>query len=164
MTALLSAANRLEGGPGSDPGREVEVSQFAVRAMSLANSMLIDDGKPSATLVIRGVQPNDEPAMRERLEPLLVHGKLILRPYSTVGAELRTDFFAATTVLLPSRHEGFRLSAFEAIGAGIPVLVSARSGLGELIQAADATAPEVLPVDDASEELILTTWARSHRH
>lgn len=135
--------------------------EFAVRAMSLANSILISEGKPSVPLVIRGVKPTEEPGMRERLGPLLAHGTLVLRPYSSVGAELRTDYFAATTVLLPSRHEGFGLSAFEAIGAGIPVLVSARSGLGELIQAADATAPEVLPVDDASEELLLTTWANA---
>jgi glycosyltransferase involved in cell wall biosynthesis len=133
--------------------------EFAVRAMNLANAKLINNGRPSATLVIRGVQPEYEPALRERLEPLNVHGTIVFRPYSPVGAELRTDYFASTTVLLPSRHEGFGLSAFEAMGVGVPVLVSARSGLGETIQSVDPVAPEVLPVDDASEERLLTTWA-----
>lgn len=135
--------------------------EFAVRAMSLANAQLIAAGIPSATLAIRGVLPADEPALRARLSPLLTQGKLTLRPYSSIGAELRTDFFAATTVLLPSLHEGFGLSAFEAIGVGVPVLVSAKSGLGELLQRTDPAATEVLPIDDATEAFLLTTWANA---
>ena len=41
----------------------------------------------------------------------------------------------STCVLMPSRSEGFGLVGLEAIAFGVPVLVSAESGLGRVLRA-----------------------------
>jgi D-inositol-3-phosphate glycosyltransferase len=54
-------------------------------------------------------------------------------------------------MIMPSRHEGFGLAAYEAIAAGVPVLVSQDSGLARLLMekvpnGEQAIPREILPV------------------
>ena len=51
---------------------------------------------------------------------------------------------------MPSRKEGFGLVAAEAVAAGVPVLVSDRSGFGELVI-------EVLGAAEAGNHVVPTT-------
>ena len=48
--------------------------------------------------------------------------------------QLAQQFYEADLVIMPSRTEGFGLAALEALSAGLPVLVSGNSGLGEVLK------------------------------
>ena len=73
------------------------------------------------------------------------------------------DLARASLVLLPSRAEGFGLVGLEAIASGTPTLVSARSGLGMLLEQliGDRAAPFVLPVTDGDDSETVDVWAHS---
>ena len=45
--------------------------------------------------------------------------------------QLLQEFYGADLVIIPSRVEGFGLTALEALSAGLAVLVSHNSGLGK---------------------------------
>jgi D-inositol-3-phosphate glycosyltransferase len=85
-------------------------------------------------LVIRGV-PEDE-ANEVRQEVTKIAGEsfnVILRPYTTSQDELLSDLWGSRLVVMPSRHEGFGLAAYEAIAVGVPVLISEESGLAIML-------------------------------
>jgi hypothetical protein len=54
-------------------------------------------------------------------------------PYTTDRTELFDDLKAASVAAMPSWHEGFGLVAWEAIAAGVPLILSKNSGVYELI-------------------------------
>ncbi len=60
------------------------------------------------------------------------------RKYTHDVIEIHDDIKASSLVIMPSISEGFGLSAFEAVAAGVPVLVSYESGLAEYILTAGA--------------------------
>ena len=71
-------------------------------------------------------------------EELLKHGllqsQLIVKGYLEDSEDLLTLLCASNLVIIPSRTEGFGLTALEALSAGIPFLVSQNSGFGEALQ------------------------------
>ncbi|GAA1581262.1 TIR domain-containing protein [Streptomyces globosus] len=103
-------------------------------------------------LAVRGVpEGEDGGALRERLMAYAGGGDLniVPKPFRTDPETLRADLHHASLVLLPSRREGFGLSAVEAIAAGTPVLVSDASGLGLLLR-------ETLGVAEAERYVVET--------
>jgi glycosyltransferase involved in cell wall biosynthesis len=62
--------------------------------------------------------------------------KTFVKPrfFTTDEVSLASDFASASLLLMPSMKEGFGLIALEAISAGIPVLISANSGIAELLR------------------------------
>lgn len=69
--------------------------------------------------------------------------------HSWVPPERLVDFYAhADAVVLPSRWEGLPMVLIESLRAGTPVLLSSRSGMGELID--DRHAGRVLPLSRKS--------------
>ncbi|XP_019634406.1 PREDICTED: tripartite motif-containing protein 3-like [Branchiostoma belcheri] len=78
------------------------------------------------------------------LEEALNSGDLrpTLRPYGT-QEEIMEDMMTAHLVLMPSRSEPFGLVGLEAIAAGIPVIISDKSGLADMIK--KLVAEEKLP-------------------
>ena len=73
----------------------------------------------------------------EIAEKLLKHGidrsQLIVRSFNDNRETLARLFCEADLAIMPSRSEGFGLTALEALSAGLPVLVSTNSGLGEAL-------------------------------
>ncbi|XP_035661711.1 uncharacterized protein LOC118405962 [Branchiostoma floridae] len=84
---------------------------------------------------VRGINPNDHEPSRKILQASIKSGKLIptLLPYGT-QEEICRDIQQAHLVLMPSRTEPFGLVGLEAIAAGVPVLISERSGLATLLK------------------------------
>jgi glycosyltransferase involved in cell wall biosynthesis len=79
---------------------------------------------------------------------------VVVRPFSPDNDRLSEDLLRASVLLMPSRTEGFGLVGLEAITAGTPALISARSGLGMLLRdTLPAVArPVVVPVGDHGRE------------
>ncbi|WP_437627228.1 glycosyltransferase [Sorangium sp. So ce1151] len=86
-------------------------------------------------LLVRGAPSGTGDALREKLRRSAGTPGLDVRvrEYTAVAARIANDLRASSVVLMPSRAEGFGLVGLEAIAAGVPVLLSDQSGLGELI-------------------------------
>lgn len=70
----------------------------------------------------------------------------------------------ASCVVMPSRHEGFGLVAWEAMSLGIPLIVSENSGFYQLVRKADATeylgvVPSNMETDQAHKKAALKAFA-----
>ena len=70
----------------------------------------------------------------ELLKYVLLQNQLIVKGYLENREDLLTLLCASNLVIIPSRTEGFGLTALEALSAGIPFLVSQNSGFGEALQ------------------------------
>ncbi|XP_078692881.1 uncharacterized protein LOC144922731 [Branchiostoma floridae x Branchiostoma belcheri] len=84
-------------------------------------------------LRVRGVNKEDKQA-REAILELCKSANLQITflPYGT-QKDIRKDMLQAHLVLVPSRAEPFGFVGLEAIAVGVPVLVSDKSGLADLI-------------------------------
>lgn len=161
LPGLRRPAPRLSGRPASRTvllsGRAEDDRLKGLDIAAAATGRLqVGDLGLRPTLVIRGAAPNDADELASRLIAIAGNaGSVRVRPYTVEQNRLRADFAEAALVVMPSRSEGFGLVAFEAIDAGIPVLVSSSSGVGELlsrhghldhvvdIDGDDPTAPDV---------------------
>ncbi|MGX1916066.1 CATRA conflict system CASPASE/TPR repeat-associated protein [Streptomyces phaeochromogenes] len=76
-------------------------------------------------------------------------------PYAPDPRQIAQDVAGSALVLMPSRAEAFGLVGLEAVTAGVPVLVSSRSGLGTLLH-------DMLP-DAEAERLVIDVDASPHR-
>ena len=74
--------------------------------------------------------------------------QLTIRGYCSQQEELKMMFYQSDLVSLPSRTEGFGLVALEAISAGVPVLVSAESGIAEALHKVEGGQSVVIESDD----------------
>ena len=64
-------------------------------------------------------------------------------------------FCEADVAIMPSRTEGFGLTALEAMSAGLPILVSGNSGFGEALRCLPMGESFVIDSDDPKE------WAKA---
>lgn len=93
-------------------------------------------------LVVRGAKPGTSSDLRKRLQMECAGTDLAVRvrEYDSSEETIDSDLRRAALLLMPSRREGFGLVAIEALSKGVPVLVSDKSGFGEILQ---RTASEV---------------------
>jgi glycosyltransferase involved in cell wall biosynthesis len=88
------------------------------------------------------------------------------RPYTQIEDEIAEDICGSSVILMPSKSEGFGLSALEAIAAGIPALISAESGLAQLLiqerftpNVASIAKEWVVDVGGPDPEAVTADWA-----
>ena len=94
----------------------------------------------------------------EIADKLLQHGidrnQLIVRSLSDRREVLANLFCEVDLAIMPSKTEGFGVSALEALSAGLPVLVSGNSGLGEALKEVPQGPQFVVDSEDPKE------WAK----
>ncbi|KAL9979414.1 hypothetical protein ACROYT_G017082 [Oculina patagonica] len=97
----------------------------------------------------------------EIAENLLKHGvarnQLIVRSFNESREILAKLFCEVDLAIMPSRTEGFGLTALEALSAGLPVLVSGNSGLGEALKKVPTGSNCVVDSEDPKD------WAKGIR-
>ena len=71
---------------------------------------------------------------KELLKYDLLQNQLIVKGYLENREDLLPLLCASNLVIIPSRTDGFGLTALEALSAGIPFLVSQNTGFGEALQ------------------------------
>ena len=101
-------------------------------------------GSSEPALTLRGVEfEHDQDTCSENEESLLKQyaeqcaGRafsLNALPFTTSREDLFADLQSASLAMMPSWHEGFGLVGWEAIAAGVPLVVSQKSGLYRLLQ------------------------------
>ena len=106
-----------------------------------------------AQLIVQGALIEEADDLADRLAVMAgSRRKVHVAPYTEHPQQLALELGRATLAIMPSRIEGFGLTGLEAIRAGVPALVSANSGLGELlIDIGGAAAACVVEVDDDLE-------------
>ena len=82
------------------------------------------------------------------LEQGLSQSQLIVKGYLENREYLTTLLCASNLAIIPSRTEGFGLTALEALSAGLPFLVSQNSGFGEALQEISSECPNVIDPED----------------
>ena len=91
-------------------------------------------------------------------EKLLHHGisrsQLIVRSFDDSREVLADLFCEMDLAIMPSRTEGFGITALEALSAGLPVLVSGNSGLGEALRKVPLGSWSVVDSEDSKD------WAK----
>ncbi|WP_454043829.1 glycosyltransferase family 4 protein [Cellulosimicrobium sp. Marseille-Q8652] len=114
-------------------------------------------------LVIRGVPRETEEKVAGRLDTIFEGAvEYDLRPYSNSEEDVVLDLAQAKVVLLPSRHEGFGLAAYEAVASAVPVLISENSGLAMFLRLRqlDTSPTSILPIVTAEGgRPIADVWA-----
>ncbi|XP_078692265.1 uncharacterized protein LOC144922386 [Branchiostoma floridae x Branchiostoma belcheri] len=91
-------------------------------------------GKRNMECRIRGINEDFQASDKDNLQTHFktTHLKRTLHPYGTL-TDLHNDMLKAHLVLIPSEEEPFELAGLDAIAAGIPVLVSDKSGLADFM-------------------------------
>ena len=81
--------------------------------------------------------------------------QLTVRSFVEDKDRLKKLFCEADVAIMPSRTEGFGLTALEAMSAGLPILVSGNSGFGETLRGLTEGKSVVIDSDDPKE------WAKA---
>jgi glycosyltransferase involved in cell wall biosynthesis len=123
---------------GRAEDRQLKGLDLAARAMALAYNKLRGELRRNTfDLVVRGVPDGEGDELRKWMQSKARNTAFRILPknYSSDTQTLREDIKKASLVLMPSKAEGFGLVGLEAIGLGVPVLLSEQSGLAEALQA-----------------------------
>ncbi|MEU9931393.1 glycosyltransferase [Streptomyces anulatus] len=139
---------------------------LAAAACAQAESWLHEAGtRRGVRLLVRGAPVTDADRAREDIQLQSASNRLevVVRVYTAEQERMDDDLDIASLVIMPSRQEGFGLVGLEAITRGIPVLVSSRSGLADLLRESlgdERAAPFVVEMsgDDARDT---QAWARA---
>jgi D-inositol-3-phosphate glycosyltransferase len=119
------------------------------------------------SLVIRGVPEEAATIIKAGLDEILERRvDYTLRPYSDSEADVTNDLAQARVLLMPSRHEGFGLAAYEAIASGLPVLISRESGLAQFLRESqiDTSPSSIVTTHNSPTHLAIDRWADAIKH
>ncbi|XP_078621135.1 uncharacterized protein LOC144887634 [Branchiostoma floridae x Branchiostoma japonicum] len=116
-------------------GRVMEAEKLKGHDLAAGSLGIVGETIKDAAWRVCGINKDNFDASKKILEDNLKSGNLkpTLVPYGT-QEEICENMKKAHLVLMPSRSEPFGLVGLEAIAAGIPVLISDKSGLADLIK------------------------------
>ena len=117
---------------GRGDNEDFQLKGYDIAARAIAE--LKDEPQPYKLLFV-GAPSGEE----EKVKDLLLHqgidrSQLTVRCFNESREQLARLFCEVDLAIMPSRTEGFGLAALEALSAGLPVLVSGNSGLGEALK------------------------------
>ena len=117
---------------GRGDNEDFQLKGYDIAAKAIAE--LKDDPQPYKLLFV-GARGGEEETVKDLLlHQGIDHSQLSVRCFNESREQLAGLFCEADLAIMPSRTEGFGLAALEALSAGLPVLVSGNSGLGEALK------------------------------
>lgn len=141
-TFIAFVSGRLDIGAQKIKQAHLGVAGFAEAIQCCDKTIGLPDvlrGENEPRLILRGIElekpPNKDSfdAETELKELAQQHAGRVITlqalPFTQDRAELFEDLKKASVCLMPSWHEGFGLVAWEAIAAGVPLIVSKKSGV-----------------------------------
>ena len=143
-------------GRGDDEDFKLKGFDIAARSVSaLPDTHLVFVGAPEGKYT---------DVMKRLLDSGISERRLTVRGFKDRDG-LKREFCEADLVLMPSRTEGFGLTALEAMSAGLPVIVCKNSGFGEALGRVPSGSSFVIDSEDCSAwtEAIKGTWNKDRR-
>ena len=135
-----------------------DTEDFQLKGYDIAAQAIAELKDTTYKLVFVGATGGEEEKVADLL---LKHGidrsQLRVRRFDESGEKLARLFCEVDLAIMPSRTEGFGLAALEALSAGLPVLVSANSGLGEALRKVSYGSYSVVDSEDPKD------WANGIR-
>ena len=136
---------------GCGDNEDFQVKGYDIAARAVAK---LKDEDPSFKLVFVGAPGEKGDQVKQMLlDEGILPCQLTVRS-AKERKRLAQQFYEADLFLMPSRTEGFGLTALEALSAGLPVLVSDNSGLGQALK--EVTYGENVVIDSKDP----TEWAK----
>ena len=131
---------------------------FQLKGYDIAAQAIAELKDTTYKLVFVGATSGEEEKVADLV---LKHGidrsQLKVRRFDESREKLARLFCEVDLAIMPSRTEGFGLAALEALSAGLPVLVSANSGLGEALRKVSYGSYSVVDSEDPKD------WANGIR-
>ena len=113
---------------------ELKGVDLAAAALGQINKDQHFRGQREVTLILRGAETGTSRKLRIYVHKNAGSGiPCTVREYTHREEQVREDIARSSVVLIPSQMEGFGLVGVEALAMGVPILISQRSGLGELL-------------------------------
>ena len=136
---------------GRGDNEDFRIKGYDIAAKAVAE---LKDEDPPFKLVFVGATSGKEREIRRMLlDEGILHRQLMVKG-AKEREQLPQQFFGADLAIMPSRTEGFGLTALEALSAGLPVLVSGNSGLGQALREVPTGENVVLNSEDPKD------WAK----
>ena len=117
---------------GRGDNEDFQLKGYDIAARAIAE--LKDEPQPYKLLFVGAMSGEEEKAADLLLQQGIDHSQLTVGCFNESREQLARLFCEVDLAIMPSRTEGFGLAALEALSAGLPVLVSGNSGLGEALK------------------------------
>ena len=131
---------------------------FQLKGYDIAAKAIAELKEMPYKLVFVGAPSGKEEKVAEMLlQQGIAPNQLTVRCFKESREQLAKVFCEVDLAVMPSRTEGFGLAALEALSAGLPVLVSGNSGLGEALKKVPYGSSCVVDSDDPEK------WAQAVR-
>ena len=117
---------------GRGDNEDFQLKGYDIAALAIAQ---LKDAPESYKLLFVGAPSGKEENVKDLLiEQGIDRSQLTVRCFNESREQLARLLCEVDLAIMPSRTEGFGLAALEALSAGLPVLVSGNSGLGEALK------------------------------
>ena len=137
---------------GRGDSEDFQLKGYDIAARAVAT--LKGEAHPFKLVFVSASNGKEEELKQRFLSQGILHRQLIVRR-AREREELVQQFYEADLVIMPSRTEGFGLTALEALSAGLLVLVSSNSGLGVALEKVPFGKDVVVNSEDPTE------WAKA---
>ena len=108
---------------------------FQLKGYDIAAKAIAELNDKTYKLTFVGATSGEEEQVADMLlQQGIDPSQLKIRPFNESREQLAELLCEVDLAIMPSRTEGFGLAALEALSAGLPVLVSENSGLGEALK------------------------------
>ena len=112
-----------------------DTEDFQLKGYDIAAQAIAELKDTTYKLVFVGASRGEEEKVADSLlKQGIDRSQLRVRRFNESREQLAQLFCEVDLAIMPSRTEGFGLAALEALSAGLPVLVSGNSGLGEALK------------------------------
>ena len=129
---------------------------FSLKGYDIAAKAIVELKDSSYRLIFVGAPDGKQEEVAENLlQTGISKDQLIVRKFVQSKERLKELLCEVDLAIMPSRTEGFGLTALEALSAGLPILVSGNSGFGDALRALPLGKPFVVESADPKE------WAKA---
>ena len=129
---------------------------FSLKGYDIAAKAIVELKDSSYHLVFVGAPDGKQEEVAETLlQSGISRNQLFVRRFIQRKERLKELFCEVDLAIMPSRTEGFGLTALEALSAGLPILVSGNSGFGDSLRTLPLGKPFVMDSADPKD------WAKA---
>ena len=133
-----------------------DFEDFSLKGYDIAAQAIVEMKDSSYRLIVVGAPDGKQDEVAEILcQTGISRNQLFVRSFVKDKQRLKELFCEVDVAIMPSRTEGFGLTALEAMSAGLPILVSGNSGFGEALRCLPMGESFVIDSDDPKE------WAKA---